>query len=200
MTHFTVPTRIYRHPIVEMNPTDRFTANGMDYIPLRVEKDGYVVRHETDGQVAFMSHAEIHRSLSEKRASICYGYNSVSEQKLRLVWGDEGFEDLNPEKRSLPIFREKLILRYEEECLKAGKELPRSAAKLQPLLDKWAHEINSGPHGPRRKRGDQATTSFNAPSVRQFNRDYAKYMECGRPGPVRIKKHATGNGDHVRFT
>tara|TARA_R110002020_G_scaffold198830_6_gene400089 strand:- start:12344 stop:14515 length:2172 start_codon:yes stop_codon:yes gene_type:complete len=180
MTHFTVPTRIYRHPIVEMNPTDRFTANGMDYIPLRVEKDGYVVRHETDGQVAFMSHAEIHRSLSEKRASICYGYNSVSEQKLRLVWGDEGFEDLNPEKRSLPIFREKLILRYEEECLKAGKELPRSAAKLQPLLDKWAHEINSGPHGPRRKRGDQATTSFNAPSVRQFNRDYAKYMECGR--------------------
>lgn len=180
MTHFTVPTRIYHHSVIEMSPTDRFSVNGIDYIPLRADKDGYTIRHEIDGQVSFMSHAEIHDSLSEKRASIRYGYNSVSEKKLRLIWGDERFEDLDPEKRSLPIFREKLILRYEEECLKAGKELPRSEAKLQPLLDQWAHEINTGPQGSRRERADRAKTSFNAPSVRQFNRDYAKYMECGR--------------------
>ncbi|PDS34702.1 integrase [Rhizobium anhuiense] len=189
MLSYALPTLVYHHSIVEMDDTDRFTSGGQDYVPLRADGDGYVMRHEDDGREVFMGHAEIHRKLSEKRAAIHYGYNSVPEQKLRLIWGDETFEGLDPEKRALPSFREKLILRYEDECLKAGKALPRSEKKLQPLLDQWAEEINRGAQGERRKRGDRGSVSFGAPSVRQFNRDYADYMDCGRKTLALAHRH-----------
>ncbi|MGB3813772.1 MAG: integrase [Shinella sp.] len=189
MPNYALPARVYHHSIVEMDDTDRFTSGGQNYVPLRADGDGYVMRHEDDGREIFMGHAEIHRWLTEKRAAIRYGYNSVPEQKLRLIWGDETFEGLDPEKRILPSFREKLILRYEDECMKAGKALPRSEKKLQPLLDAWADEILKGAKGKRRKRSDRGTTSFGAPTVRQFNRDYADYMACGRKTLALAHRH-----------
>lgn len=196
MNHFNVPTRIFHHPIIEMGPTDRFTVNRINYVPVKSDESGYIIRHESDGQETFMSHSDIHAKLMKNQASIRYGYNSVSEQKLRLIWGDETFEDLDQEKRALPNFREKLILRYEKECLKSGKQLPRSESKLQPLLDLWAQEINSGPVSQRRKRADRKTTAYSAPSVRQFNRDYAKYMECGR-NPLSLAHRHHGPGKRL---
>ncbi|WP_246754596.1 integrase catalytic domain-containing protein [Rhizobium lusitanum] len=189
MPNHALPALVYHHSIVEMDDTDLFTCANQNYIPLRADGDGYVVRHEDDGREVFMSHAEIHRQLTEKRAAIRYRYNSIPEQKLRLIWGDETFEGLDPEKRALPSFREKLILRYEDECLRAGKSLPRSEEKLQPLLDQWADEIEKGTKGERRKRGDQGAISFGAPSVRQFNRDYADYMGCGRKTLALAHRH-----------
>lgn len=189
MPNHVLPALVYHHSIVEMDDTDCFTSNGQNYVPLRADGDGYVMRHEDDGCEVFMSHAEIRRRLKEKRAAIRYGFNSVPEQKLRLIWGDETFEGLAPAKRVLPSFREKLILRYEKECFEAGKSLPRSEKKLQPLLDSWAEEINRGVQGERRKRGDRGAVAFGAPSVRQFNRDYADYMGCNRKTLALAHRH-----------
>lgn len=189
MPNYALPARVHHHSIVELDDTDRFTTGGQNYIPLRDEGDGYVMRHEDDGREIFMGHTEMHRLLRAKRATIRYGYNSVPQQRLRLIWGDETFEGLDPEKRVLPSFREKLILRYEDECLKAGKAIPRSEAELQHRLDEWAEEILGAKKEKRRRRSDQKITSFGAPTVRQFNRDYAEYMRCGRQTLALAHRH-----------
>ena len=185
MTHFLKPAT-FRHAVVKMSNLDRFTDNNVDWRPHRRDEDGWLFRDEKDaGHEQFMSHAEVYAKLQAGTAKIRYRFNAPETQRVRAIFGDKTFADIDGKPRLLALFREKLINRYDAVCLELGKKPRWSKETFDEKLRSWRKDILSEMLGFDDEecdgRADEMTAlmAFGKPSVKTFRRDYKRYHAAG---------------------
>ncbi|MDO1583621.1 Mu transposase C-terminal domain-containing protein [Rhizobium oryzicola] len=204
-SHFPMP-RVFHHAVVKMSHIDRYSDNNVDWVPVRVDSDGWRFRNEADGQQeVFKDHQEIYTRLSSGAASIRYKYNAPEAQKLRFIFGDKTFEDIGGKRRHLALFREGLIKRFDMERAALGRKPRWSKEIFEAKLRGWRNEIltemldldASGPDC----RADLMieVNAFPTPSVKTFRRDYKRYHESGEQVLAIVHRHH-GPGQHFRPT
>lgn len=206
LPQFPMP-HVFQHAVVKMSHADRYSDDNVDWVPVRVDSDGWRFRNEADGQhEVFKEHHDIYARLSNGAASVRYNYNAPESQKLRTVFGDTTFEDITGKKRDLALFREALIKRFDEERIALGKKPRWSKEKFEAKLRGWRNEILVKMLGLVEDadvdgRADQMidVKAFPTPSVKTFRRDYKRYHECGEDVLGIVHRHH-GPGFHFRAT
>lgn len=194
----------FHHAIVKMSSYDTFVENNNDWRPGRCDAEGRLFRDQKDaGHEQFMSHAEIYAKLQNGSAKIRYRANAPETQRLRAVFGDKTFDDIRGKPRSLALFREKLIKRFDEECLVLGKKPRWSKETFEKHLRTWRNEILTEMIGLESDksvaRADEMIElrAFPTPSLRTFRRDYKRYCETGGDIMGIVHRHH-GPGKHFR--
>jgi putative transposase len=131
------PARQFIHSLVGMSRSDRYQDldRKQDFIPIMRDDLGYLMQAENDPEhKVFITHREVYASLDTNKAAIVYGHNSVSQQALRAVFGDEKFEDRPEKHQTIALWREKMLLLFDQECEQLGKRLPFSEAALKSRI------------------------------------------------------------------
>lgn len=185
MTHFPKPAT-FRHANVKMCGDDRFIENGIDWRPHQRDAEGWLFRAENDpGHQQFLPHAEVYAKLQSGVAKVRYRYNAPETQRLRAIFGDKTFADIVGKPKALALFREKLIKRYDIECVELGKKPRWSKEKFRENLRQWRKEILSEMLGLDEEKCDGHANEmievkvFKTPSVKTFRRDYKRYHATG---------------------
>ncbi|UAX97607.1 integrase [Ensifer adhaerens] len=184
-----VPSRQFHHSLVAMNHNDRYecTQRNECFIPTKRDDLGWMMQAENNAErKIFLTHQEIYSALDNKKAVLAYGYNSVAQQGIRAVFGDDNFEDRPPKHQTTALWREQYVLRFMADCEELGKRIPFTEATLQPYLKKYRKQIvdeaveleDNADDARMRGRADQSAklTVFKRPSAKTFKRWYDLYI------------------------
>ncbi len=196
-----VPSRQFFHSMTNMGRDDRYVdlSRNECFIPVMRDNVGYLLQAENDAErKIFLAHAEIYSALDSKKAEIKYRYNSVPQQALRAVHGDQTFDDFdhNPKAQTIALWREKMVLMYDADCAALGKRLPFSEKVLAPYLKKYRRQavgevIDLDDEEDGAGRADQCTdlTVFHRPSAKTFKRWYDAYFGCDMDVMALLPRH-----------
>ena len=200
---FQKPT-LFHHAIVRMGHADRFTENKVNWKPRKRDSDGWTFANEEDARdERFIPHREVYKKLVSGGAKIRYGYNAPENQRLRAIFGDNTFSDINGKRRILALFREKFIERFDAEWRKLGKKPRWSKEKFEANLRAWRREFIIEmlrlDDEDDETRADEMilVEAFPTPSVKTFRRDYKRYHACGGDILGIVHRHH-GPGLHLR--
>ncbi|MFD1744479.1 Mu transposase C-terminal domain-containing protein [Rhizobium helianthi] len=207
LTALTMP-KILDHAIVKMRHADRFTEGEVHWKPKKRDEDGWTFSNEANpNDERFLLHREVYSKLLSGAVKIRHGYNAPENQRLRAIFGEETtIDDIKGKRRPLALFREKLIKRYDHECVALGKKPRWSKEKFDAKLRAWRKEIISEMLGlddeGTNEDDPRADTvielqAFPTPSIKTFRRDYKRYHACGAEVLGIVHRHH-GPGLHLR--
>jgi hypothetical protein len=196
---------LFGHAIVKMSHSDRFTDGNVHWRPKKQDPDGWTFGNEGNpSDERFMLHSEVYSKLVSGVASIRYGYSAPENQKLRAIFGDDTtIDNIVGKRRALAFFREKLIERFDAECLALGKKPRWSKEKFEAKLRAWRKETIAEKLGLEDEQTDTRADAmievqaFPTPSIKTFRRDYKRYHACGGEVLGIVHRHH-GPGLHLR--
>lgn len=207
LTDLIIP-KVFNHAVVKMRHADRFSEGEVNWKPKTRDSEGWTFSNEANANdERFMLHGDVYSKLVSGAAKIRHGYNAPENQRLRAIFGDQTtIDDIVGKRRPLALFREKLIKRYDAECLALGKKPRWSKEKFEGKLRAWRKEIISEMLGleddDSNEDGTRADSmievqAFPTPSIKTFRRDYRRYHACGAEVLGIVHRHH-GPGLHLR--
>lgn len=203
LTEFHKPEH-FNYAVISMRHADRFTEDNVDWKPKKRDEDGWTFSNEANAiDERFISHKEVYSKLVSGGAKIRYGYNDPENQRLRAIFGDRTFQDIEGKSRHLALFREKLIARFDAEWRELGKKPRWSKELFEAKLRAWRREIIAEIVGLDDEGEDVRADAmvevkaFPPPSVKTFRRDYKRYHACGGDVLGIVHRHH-GPGLHLR--
>ncbi|WP_245295113.1 hypothetical protein [Pararhizobium antarcticum] len=195
---------LFRHALVKLSHSDRFTDGDVDWKPRSRDSEGWTFSNEANVRdERFLPHSEVYAKLVSGTAKVRYAYNVPENQRLRAIFGDDTFEDIVGKRRHLALFREKFIKRFDAEWMKLGKKPRWSKEKFEATLRTWRKEVIAEMLGLDDEDGDirademVEVRAFPTPSVKTFRRDYKRYHACGGEVLGIVHRHH-GPGLHLR--
>lgn len=190
------PSKQFFHSLVGMSPADRYECKETkeNFIPLTRDEVGYLLQSETNSErKIFLGHAEIYAALDSRRAEIHYGYNSPAQQLIRNIFGDKTWDEFTAKDRDIALYREQMVLMYDDECEQTGKWLPYSEKKLGPKLKEYTATINSKlvTDAAQEGRADKvsAVKIYKRPSAKTFKRWHDRYHSCDMDVMALLPRH-----------
>ncbi|NKM95691.1 integrase catalytic domain-containing protein [Rhizobium leguminosarum] len=190
------PSKQFFHSLVGMSPADRYECKETkeNFIPLTRDNVGYLLQSETNAErKVFLSHSEIYAALDNKRADIHYGYNSPAQQVLRNLFGDKSWDEFDAKDRDIALYREQMVLMYNQDCHDCGKQLAFSEKVLESKLKEYTRVINFKlvEAAAQEGRADKVSDIkiYKRPSAKTFKRWHDRYHACDMDVMALLPRH-----------
>lgn len=181
MTNLQSPTSgmAEKHPAApryRLDPTDKVTIDGIDYVPKSSDKDGHILRRLDDLQLCVgFSHADIEICRQEGNWHHSRGFFLAANARVRVVQPEQHFNDLSPALREKILFRKRFcdeFLRLEDQGAATRSDASIKGAVREIFANDLLSQLDDGRCGG----GDIATK--RPPSPRTLRRWLGFYSAC----------------------